>query len=323
VQVEIGDVVAIIRDSPAAFDSVKLDVDNGPDALTAASNASLYDDHGIAAIRRSLRPGGTLAVWAIRDDVRFERRLPSAGFTLQRRHVPSRPTRRRGLKHTILLAYVRGGRFRLDVSDPAWRARPRRQRAMADSNAVRHRRGQLRQASARANARAKPTLRLLDGPGAAQPGDRSNMASPANDRGPAMVDLEVKNARVVFTPIWQRLENELGREHLRFPKEMILLGGAPGAGKGTQTQFINEARGLTCPPIVISELLTTPEMEKLKARGLMVGDTEVLDILLRTDFTVDDFHCARQRSFARCRRESAAGLQAHPRMLPYARKDRR
>ena len=74
---------------------------------------------------------------------------------------------------------------------------------------------------------------------------------------------------------------EVGRENLRFPKEILLLGGAPGAGKGTQTQFINETRGLTCPPIVISELLTTPEMEKLKAQGVMVGDKEVVSLLLR------------------------------------------
>jgi adenylate kinase len=33
---------------------------------------------------------------------------------------------------------------------------------------------------------------------------------------------------------------------------------------------------------VISDLLTTPEMEKLKAQGAMVGDTEVLTVLLRT-----------------------------------------
>ena len=97
-----------------------------------------------------------------------------------------------------------------------------------------------------------------------------------------MLDLEVKDARIIFSTIWQRLEEEVGREHLRFPKEMILLGGAPGAGKGTHTRFISQARGLTCPPIVISELLTTPEMEKLKAHGMMVGDTEVVSVLLRT-----------------------------------------
>jgi adenylate kinase len=109
------------------------------------------------------------------------------------------------------------------------------------------------------------------------------MSSPATDRPASKIlDLEVKDARVIFTPIWQSLDEEVGRENLRFPKEIILLGGAPGAGKGTQTQFINQTRGLTCPPIVVSELLTTPEMEKLKAQGGMVGDKEVVAVLLRT-----------------------------------------
>src|SRR5688572_15479810 len=99
---------------------------------------------------------------------------------------------------------------------------------------------------------------------------------------PKIVDLEVKDARVIFTAAWESIEEEVSSEHLRFPKEIILLGGAPGAGKGTHTRFISQARGLTCAPIVISELLTTPEMEKLKAHGMMVGDKEVVGVLLRT-----------------------------------------
>ena len=109
------------------------------------------------------------------------------------------------------------------------------------------------------------------------------MSSPAADRSaPKILDLEVKDARIIFSPIWDSLQEEVGRQNLRFPKEIILLGGAPGAGKGTQTQFICDARGLTCPPIVMSELLTAPEMEKIKAQGGMVGDKEVLAVLLRT-----------------------------------------
>jgi adenylate kinase len=96
------------------------------------------------------------------------------------------------------------------------------------------------------------------------------------------VDLEVKDAHLIFNPVWDALVEEVGVENLRFPKEMILLGGAPGAGKGTQTKFISDTRGLTCPPIVVSELLTTPEMEKIKAQGVMVGDKEVVGLLLRT-----------------------------------------
>ncbi len=92
-------------------------------------------------------------------------------------------------------------------------------------------------------------------------------------------DLEIKDAQLIFGAIWQRLEEEFGLSGLRFPKEIILLGGAPGAGKGTNTQFIAKTRGLTCGPIVISSLLDTPEAQRLKDAGNMVGDREVIDLL--------------------------------------------
>ncbi len=94
-------------------------------------------------------------------------------------------------------------------------------------------------------------------------------------------DLEIKDARLIFNSVWEQLEQELGHENLRFPKEIILLGGAPGAGKGTNTQFIMEARGFTCPPVVVSSLLNTPEMRALIDQGRMVGDREVVGILFR------------------------------------------
>ncbi len=97
----------------------------------------------------------------------------------------------------------------------------------------------------------------------------------------AVEDLEVKDAQVIFANVWGELEAEYGRENLRFSKEIILLGGAPGAGKGTNTEFIAKARGLTCPPIVVSALLTTPEAERVKSSGGMVGDREVIGILFR------------------------------------------
>src|ERR1700676_2458932 len=101
------------------------------------------------------------------------------------------------------------------------------------------------------------------------------------DREPQPQDLEIKDAQVIFSTVWETLEEEVGHENLRFPKEIILLGGAPGAGKGTNTRFILQARGLTRPAIVISELLVTPEAQRIKDQGGMVGDKEVVGILLR------------------------------------------
>lgn len=96
-----------------------------------------------------------------------------------------------------------------------------------------------------------------------------------------LTDLEIKDAQLIFGSAWQNLEADFGRENLRFPKEFILLGGAPGAGKGTNTAFIAKARGLTCPPVVMSALLDSAEARRLKDAGNMVGDREVVSLLLR------------------------------------------
>ncbi|MEI8371145.1 MAG: nucleoside monophosphate kinase, partial [Planctomycetia bacterium] len=105
-------------------------------------------------------------------------------------------------------------------------------------------------------------------------------ATPAPVAG-KLSDLEIKDAQLIFGTVWRELEADFSRENLRFPKEIILLGGAPGAGKGTNTAFINATRGLTCPPIVISALLDSPEAKRLKDAGNMVGDREVIGLLLR------------------------------------------
>lgn len=94
-------------------------------------------------------------------------------------------------------------------------------------------------------------------------------------------DLEVKDAAIIFDAVWGALQTERGRENMRFPKEIILLGGAPGSGKGTNTAYICKVRDITAPPIVVSSLLNTPAMQALKAEGHMVGDREVVDILFR------------------------------------------
>lgn len=108
-----------------------------------------------------------------------------------------------------------------------------------------------------------------------------NQQSTDSDRG-KLNDLEIKDGRLIFESAWQDLEADFGRENLRFPKEIILLGGAPGAGKGTNTAFIAKTRSLTCAPIVMSALLDSPEARALKDAGHMVGDREVVGLLLRS-----------------------------------------
>lgn len=115
--------------------------------------------------------------------------------------------------------------------------------------------------------------------------------SPANPAQPSasshagnsgkLTDLEIKDAQLIFNSAWDDVVTDTGRDNLRFPKEIILLGGAPGAGKGTNTAFIAKTRGLTCPPIVMSALLDSPEAKRLKDAGNMVGDREVVSLLLR------------------------------------------
>jgi len=94
-------------------------------------------------------------------------------------------------------------------------------------------------------------------------------------------DLEVKDAQFIFRTVWKDLEEEFTRSKLSFPREIIWLGGAPGAGKGTNTPFIQKERDFTAPPIVVSSLLDSDEAKKIKDAGGMVGDREVIGILFK------------------------------------------
>jgi spermidine synthase len=105
VEVALGDVAAALRASVRRFDAVLLDVDNGPAAFTAAHNIGLYDDGGIAAARKALKPAGVLAVWSAWDDRKFEQRLRYGGFTVQVERVRGR-LKKGGPRHTIFLGHL-------------------------------------------------------------------------------------------------------------------------------------------------------------------------------------------------------------------------
>ena len=102
VQVASGDVLETMRANPGRFDTILLDVDNGPSAFTTPANAGLYDNRGVAIARAALREGGVLAVWSARDDRKFEQRLRYCGFTVETSRVRGR-LKKGGPRHVIFI----------------------------------------------------------------------------------------------------------------------------------------------------------------------------------------------------------------------------
>jgi spermidine synthase len=87
VSLESGNVIEFISRSTSMFDSILLDIDNGPGALTHQGNRRLYTSEGIDSCRRALRSSGCLAVWSVDSSKPFESRLMSCGFHVRRYRV--------------------------------------------------------------------------------------------------------------------------------------------------------------------------------------------------------------------------------------------
>ena len=95
---DVGDV---IRESPGSFDSIILDVDNGPAALSNAGNRRLYDLEGLQLTLAALLPGGCVAVWSAAPDPAFERLMGRAGFEVDVQRC--RPHVNSGGWHTLFI----------------------------------------------------------------------------------------------------------------------------------------------------------------------------------------------------------------------------
>ena len=101
-----GDVVAFLKLPEKKFDAILLDVDNGPEAMTASANGWLYTRGGLKTIYEKLRPEGIVAIWSVRADHLFTGRLKKTGFKVQARTVRARPGK--GSRHTIFVAQKPG-----------------------------------------------------------------------------------------------------------------------------------------------------------------------------------------------------------------------
>jgi spermidine synthase len=104
VKVIVGDVFEIIRRaSPASYDAILLDVDNGPTSFVQAQNSRLYNRRGLDTISRSLKPGGKVAFWSACPEPEFVESLVRAGF--KTKAVPAKAHERaKRFAHMIYVA---------------------------------------------------------------------------------------------------------------------------------------------------------------------------------------------------------------------------
>lgn len=91
VRIHEADVGDLIRASRSEYDAILLDVDNGPNGITRASNDRLYDSVGLAAAHAALRARGVLAIWSSTPDAKFTARLRKGNFD-----VVENPVRAKG-----------------------------------------------------------------------------------------------------------------------------------------------------------------------------------------------------------------------------------
>ncbi len=102
VTVHLGDVADVLRAGQRAYDTILLDVDNGPEGLTRRQNDWLYNAGGLNAAYAALRPGGVLAVWSAGPDQRFPQRLRAARFAVEELRVHAHG--KKGTRHVIWFA---------------------------------------------------------------------------------------------------------------------------------------------------------------------------------------------------------------------------
>jgi spermidine synthase len=89
IELKTGDIVELISHSKSRFDTILLDIDNGPSAITDSGNSRLYGYEGIMACRNALRNKGCLAVWSAGPCKEFELLLMDCRMHVRRYRVPA------------------------------------------------------------------------------------------------------------------------------------------------------------------------------------------------------------------------------------------
>jgi spermidine synthase len=98
VMIRETDAIAHLK-SGARYDLILLDIDNGPEPFTRASNATLYDRAGLDLLHNALTENGSVLLWSGFQSESFEASARDAGFSVTRRVIANGP--RTELDHHI------------------------------------------------------------------------------------------------------------------------------------------------------------------------------------------------------------------------------
>ncbi len=94
------DISKVIRQSQNNYDSIMLDVDNGPSTLVNERNAWMYTNQGLQSIRNALKNKGKVAIWSANDEPRFISHMKRNGFLAERHHIQAHKGKG-GIRHVI------------------------------------------------------------------------------------------------------------------------------------------------------------------------------------------------------------------------------
>ena len=99
VHVEVGDVAQVIADAkPGGFDLILLDLYEGPNSATQASDDPFYGPGALSRTHRALAPRGVAGIWSETADAPFARRFASARFSVTKHSLKSG-----GSRHIVYL----------------------------------------------------------------------------------------------------------------------------------------------------------------------------------------------------------------------------